>query len=119
MYISTDEAVKRIRTALKKRTGKTWSVKRGRGTGYCWLKVAAPPRRKVGHDENPAWACWDLDSNEPRYYERPKNERDVMTYTSDADAQIIADIFGKPRHQCQPMSISPDEHEWAVLQAEN
>jgi len=119
MYIDTDEAVKRIRTALKHRTGTTWSVTRGKGTGYCWLKVAAPPSRRVGHDRNPAWNCWDMESDEPPYFERPKATGDLVAHTSNADAQILAGIFGKPRHHCQPMSISPDEHEWAVLTAEN
>ena len=118
MYIDTNEAVKRIRTALKRRTGTSWSVTRGKGTGYCWLKVAAPPSRRVGHDRNPAWNCWDMESTEPPYFERPKIDSDLVSHTSNADAQILADIFGRPRHHCQPMSISPDEHEWAVFVVE-
>jgi hypothetical protein len=40
-----NDAIKRIRTALKKRTGRAWSVKGGRGTGWGWIKISAPPRR--------------------------------------------------------------------------
>lgn len=118
MYIDTDESVKRIRAALKRKTGMAWSVRRGKGTAYCWLSVGAPPRRQVAHDRNPAWNCWDMDSNEPPYFERPKVKGDLVTHTSNTDAQILADIFGKSAHHCQDMSISPDAHEWAVLTAE-
>ena len=37
--IDRDEAIKAIRTALKRRTGKTWSVKGGRGTAWGWLTI--------------------------------------------------------------------------------
>jgi hypothetical protein len=40
-----DEAIKRIRKALKKRSGKLWSVKGGRGTAWGWIKIDAPPAR--------------------------------------------------------------------------
>lgn len=42
-----DVAIKRIKTALKKRSGKDWSVKGGRGTAWGWIKIDAPPRRKT------------------------------------------------------------------------
>lgn len=40
------EAIDRIRTALKRRSGKTWSVTGGRGTAWGWLKIDAPPARR-------------------------------------------------------------------------
>ena len=39
------EAIAEIRTALRKRTGKAWTVKGGRGSGWSWLTITAPPRR--------------------------------------------------------------------------
>jgi len=42
-----DEAIRRIRTALRRRTGLAWSVSGGRGTAYGWIKITAPPRRLV------------------------------------------------------------------------
>ncbi len=33
-----DEAIKRIRAALKRRSGKLWSVTGGRGTSWGWIK---------------------------------------------------------------------------------
>lgn len=41
-------AIKRIRQALKKRSGKAWSVKGGRGTAYGWIEIKSPPRRCTG-----------------------------------------------------------------------
>lgn len=55
--VDRDEAIKAIRAALKRRSGKLWSVKGGRGTGWGWIEISAPPRRctgdyvKVGVDE--------------------------------------------------------------------
>lgn len=45
--METEEAVKRIREALRERSGKPWSVARLRGTASCWLRITAPPARRV------------------------------------------------------------------------
>lgn len=36
---------KKMRQLLRQRSGKTWSVKGGRGTGWGWLTIDAPPSR--------------------------------------------------------------------------
>lgn len=41
-----DATIKQLRADLKARTGRTWSVKRGRGTVYCWITVISPPARR-------------------------------------------------------------------------
>lgn len=41
------EAIARIKKALKARSGKAWSVTGGRGTGWGWLTITAPPARRV------------------------------------------------------------------------
>lgn len=41
-----DEAIKAIRTALRARSGKAWSVKGGRGTAWGWIRISAPPARR-------------------------------------------------------------------------
>lgn len=48
--IERNEAIARIRKALKARSGKSWSVKGGRGTAWSWIDVDAPPRRRNEHD---------------------------------------------------------------------
>jgi len=40
-----DAAIATIRTALRQRSGKTWSVTGGRGTSWGWIKIVAPPAR--------------------------------------------------------------------------
>lgn len=47
---SRDETIKRIRTALKRRSGKQWSVTGGKGTAWGWITIEAPPARRTwGH----------------------------------------------------------------------
>lgn len=45
--MARDEAIARIRKALKARSGKQWSVTGGRGTAYGWITIDVPPARKV------------------------------------------------------------------------
>lgn len=45
--MSVNEVCQRIKRALRERSGKTWSVTHGRGTAYGWLKIDAPPARRV------------------------------------------------------------------------
>lgn len=40
-------AIRLIRTALKARTGKSWSVTGGTGTAYGWITIDAPPARRT------------------------------------------------------------------------
>jgi hypothetical protein len=40
-----DDVVAAIRSALKDRSGKSWSITGGRGTAYGWLKIASPKAR--------------------------------------------------------------------------
>lgn len=40
-----DAAIRRIRAGLRARSGKTWSVRGGRGTVWGWIEIAPPPSR--------------------------------------------------------------------------
>ena len=42
------EVTKAMRKMLRQRSGKTWSVKGGRGTGWGWLEITSPPSRDGG-----------------------------------------------------------------------
>jgi len=46
-YTATDrnEAIAAIKANLRRRSGKTWSVKGGRGTAWGWITITAPPAR--------------------------------------------------------------------------
>ena len=42
-----DATIARIRAALRRRTGMTWSVTGGRGTAWGWIRISSPPARHV------------------------------------------------------------------------
>jgi len=44
-----DEVIQAIRQALKRRTGRAWSVTGGRGTAWGWITITSPPARQVNH----------------------------------------------------------------------
>lgn len=50
-FYDRDDVIRTIRTALKARTGRTWSVTGGRGTAWGWVTITAPPARRdqYGH----------------------------------------------------------------------
>lgn len=102
-HLQRDEAIMRIRVALRNRTGKAWSVVGGRGTGWGWLTITAPPKRHTNDAEG--GPCTDDAS---RYY---------LTL---ADRIELGNIFtqdGRPAH-CQGVSVSPDDRERIVALAE-
>lgn len=43
-------AIKLIRAALKRRSGKVWSVRGGTGTSWGWITISAPPARRDEFD---------------------------------------------------------------------
>lgn len=47
-HLDRASVILRIRLALRKRSGKDWGVVGGRGTGYGWIQIAAPPARRTG-----------------------------------------------------------------------
>lgn len=42
-----DDTILILRRELKRRSGKTWSVKGGRGTSWGWITISAPPARSA------------------------------------------------------------------------
>jgi hypothetical protein len=42
-----DSAIAAIRSALRRRTGRAWSVTGGRGTSWGWIRISAPPARRT------------------------------------------------------------------------
>lgn len=71
-----DATIKRIRKALRARSGKAWTVRGGRGTSYGWITIEAPPRRRV-----------------------------EFGYTSEADRAELAELLKLDRVHCQGVSI--------------
>jgi hypothetical protein len=86
-----DETIKTIRAALKRRSGKTWSVRGGTGTAWGWITITAPPAR-----------CDD-------------------GYMSDADAAELADLLGFDRpvsHQGVEVAASSNRRQEYIDRAE-
>lgn len=47
VHYDRDAAILEIRRGLKARSGKDWSVTGGSGTAWGWIKIQAPPRRRI------------------------------------------------------------------------
>ena len=62
-----NETIKRIKTALERRSGKKWSVTGGRGTAWGWIRIYAPPARCTWKSRLKAGA--DKDSRDSTDYE--------------------------------------------------
>jgi hypothetical protein len=114
-----DEAIKRIRTALKARSGKTWSVTGGRGTAWGWITVQAPPARRVLHEANPNYDCSYTTPGKLPYLDVKPGDGEQGYYTSISECKELAELFGlgRPVHS-QGISISPDDRDWYVTRAE-
>lgn len=41
-----NETIKEIRAALKRRSGKTWSVTGGTGTAWGWISISSQPKHR-------------------------------------------------------------------------
>lgn len=44
-YIDRNTAITEIKAALRRRSGKTWSVTGGRGTAWGWIRIKSTPAR--------------------------------------------------------------------------
>jgi|ERR1700722_4953019 len=87
-FYGVKEAVAAIRTALKARSGKSWSVTHGRGTAYGWINIEVPPKARVDG------------------------------YMTPEQTAELAKLLGVERVHHQGYSVSPDSREWVVAQAE-
>jgi hypothetical protein len=47
--LTRNAVMARIKAALQRRSGKTWSVTGGHGTAYGWITIDAPPKRRTAH----------------------------------------------------------------------
>lgn len=91
--ISRDEAIKAIRQALRERSGKTWSVRGGRGTAWGWLSISAPPARCGDYGEMSAADAaelsklLDLDHVERTRVSVPASSAHYREYTNRAQGR--------------------------------
>ena len=104
-----NETISTIRKALKRRSGKTWSVTGGRGTAWGWLRIDAPPaRRKWSQIETgelddfglPAW----------RWEHKPDAQYGHM---SPDESRELADLLGlEDEAHFQGVSIPASSDYW-------
>lgn len=116
------EVAKRIRQALKRRTGLAWSVTGGRGTAWGWLEIEAAKSRRIMHDDNPKYDRFALgQQSELPWVERKPDKDEVAYCTSQEDREILAEALGinMSFSSVQGVSISPDQWQWYVDRAEN
>ena len=117
-HLDRSEVVKRIKAALKCKTGKTWSVHGGCGTAWGWLTVEAPKSRRVSVKDNPAYVDpWET-PGELRYFEYIR-ENGENYFTSRAACAELALAFGlsEPTHY-QGLQIAPEKWEYYLELAE-
>lgn len=112
--LSRDETIRRIRTALKRRSGKAWSVTGGRGTGWGWIRIDAPPKRRTGkHVQKPGAKFGEyehIDTGVPQ-------EFGIMT---PQDCAELAQLLGKDRvhHQGESIPSGSDYYREYIDRAE-
>lgn len=81
-----DETIRRIRAALKRRSGRAWSVTGGRGTAWGWIRIDAPPARRVwasrlregvGEIEAERSDWIEYDAGEPGHHMGPEDRAEL------------------------------------------
>lgn len=97
--VTRDETIQAVRTALRRRSGKAWSVTGGRGTGWGWIHVDAPPARRTWHYVETG--ARDADGM-PVYEERPG---DTGGHMSPAERAELAGLLGLDAAHFQGVSI--------------
>lgn len=70
-YMSRDDVIAFIRSNLKRRSGKNWSVTGGRGTAYGWIKIDAPPAKRNWTKVESGKMQPDPHSHMPQYIDIP------------------------------------------------
>lgn len=98
--MTRDEAIQRIRKALKKRSRKSWSVKGGLGTAWGWITITAPPRRCTG-----MYQLIDGRDDEPENY-KYVNGTETGQHISVEDRKELAKLLGFESVHFQGVSIA-------------
>jgi hypothetical protein len=99
--LTRNEVIKQIKTDLRRRSGKSWSVTAGRGTAWGWLTISAPPARCTAHSvQKEGTSGLNCDDFEYRDTGVPGG------YMTDADATELAKLLGKSEKiHCQGEKI--------------
>lgn len=113
LMIERNEAIARIKKALKARSGKVWSVTGSRGTAWGWITIDAPPARRTWHYERKL-----SDFQFGGDYQEVNDPSREFGHMSPDDRKELAELLGVENVHHQGQSIPPDSREWFVLAAE-
>ena len=99
--MTRDEVIKEIRSALRRRSGRSWSVTGGRGTAWGWIRIDVPPSLRTSHAVLKVGAV----TSRPEDYEEIDTGEPGGDMTK-ADRAILGDLLGLPGPvHCQGESI--------------
>jgi hypothetical protein len=97
-----DEAIKRIRAGLKRRSGKSWSVTGGRGTAWGWITIISPPKRQKSPgamtDDERMELGGLLDNGGPVHFQGrlvPASDDYRQEYVDRAEGRVPT-VYGRP-----------------------
>ncbi len=94
-----NETIKIIKAALKRRSGRSWSVTGGRGTAWGWIDINVPPSLRKAHhrlkDGCPDW---------PENYEEYVDDN-ATGHITPADRDLLAKLLGLESVHQQGVSI--------------
>jgi len=93
-FIDRGMAIRLIRDALKRRSGRPWSVTGGRGTAYGWLSIMPMPARRVCRHQFDGAEC-----------PSPEQCAEHRRYMSDGDRAELARLLGVEDVHFQGQSI--------------
>ena len=114
--VDRNTTIKRIKAALKARSGKAWSVTGGRGTAWGWITIEAPPARRTWSNRLKAGAT----TNSPEDYEGYDTGK-PGGYMSPADSAELGKLLGLdgPVHlQGESIAASSDHYREYIDRAE-
>jgi len=111
-----NETIKRIKAALKKRSGKSWSVIGGTGTSHGWLTIDAPPARRT-------WVSVSTgarDETGSTIYREENHPEEEFGYTGPEDREELAKLLGLKSvgHQGESVPASNDYYQEYIDRAE-
>ena len=92
--------IARIRAALKRRSGKAWSVTGGSGTAWGWITINAPPARRTAH-----WVQRPGTIGNPGDYDN-RDTGILGGHLTPADAAELAALLGLEAIHFQGASIA-------------
>ena len=95
MKTDRDETIKRIKSALQRRSVNSWSVTGGRGTAWGWITIQSPPARRTWSHRLKAGAVEAYDTGKPGGSMSPQDREEL--------GELMG--LGKPS-DCQGISIA-------------